>query len=195
MSLKTTTPASSVRIENENGSHSTSCWADFLAFLDLELGAVNDLVTLALAALGVGDDHPAAAVHDDGLALLVLDRGQALEGDDARVLRFDRRLLGTERGRAADVERAHGELGSGFADRLGGDDAHRHADFDDLAGGEIASVAQGADAARGGAGQNRADADVIDARRVHVSGLVFGDFLVGAHDDAAAERIADVHAR
>jgi hypothetical protein len=33
-----------------------------------------------------------------------------------------------------------------------------HADFHDLAGGEIATVAQGAGAARGGAGQNRANA-------------------------------------
>ena len=90
------------------------------------------------------------------------------------------------------MEGAHGELGSRLADRLGGDDAHRHADLDDLAGGEVASVAQGADAARGGAGQNRADADVIDAGGIHVGGLVFGDLFVRGHDDAAAERIADV---
>ena len=50
-------------------------------------------------------------------------------------------------GGAADVERAHGELGARLADRLGGDDAHRHAHLDQLAGGQVAAVAEGADAA------------------------------------------------
>ena len=39
------------------------------------------------------------------------------------------------------VEGAHRQLGAGLADRLGGDDADRLADVDDLAGGQRAAVA------------------------------------------------------
>ena len=74
-------------------------------------------------------------------------------------------------GRAADVERAHGELGAGLADRLGGDDADGFAELDRQAGREVAAVALGADAALGFAGQHRADLelfepDVLERRRV-----------------------------
>ena len=85
---------------------------------------------------------------------LFLTVAEALERDDARGVGFHRRLLGTERGRAADVEGAHGELGSGLADRLSGDDADSakpalgHADLHDLAGGDLAAGAQRADAAQ-----------------------------------------------
>ena len=93
----------------------------------------------------------------------------------ARILGFEGGLLGGEARGAADVEGAHGELGAGLADGLGGDDAHRQADLHDLAGGEIASVAQGADPARGLAGEHGADADALDARGLHVVGRLLGD--------------------
>ena len=53
------------------------------------------------------------------------------------------------RGHTTDVEGPHGELGAGFADRLGGDDADGFADFDRQAGGEVEAVAVRAAAALG----------------------------------------------
>ena len=56
-------------------------------------------------------------------------------------------------GDAAGVERPHGQLRAGLADRLGGDDADRLAGPDHLAGGEVAAVARPADAVAGLAGE------------------------------------------
>ena len=67
---------------------------DLLAVLDLELGAVDHGVALALAALLVVDDEGAGAVHHHQVALLVLDRGDVVELDDAGVLGLQRGLLG-----------------------------------------------------------------------------------------------------
>ena len=74
------------------------------------------------------------------------------------------RLLGADLTDAADVERTHRELRAGLADRLRGDDADRLADVDHVAAGQVAAVAQRADAAPGLAGEHRADLDAVDAR-------------------------------
>ena len=55
--------------------------------------------------------------------------------------RLDFGLLLNTGSRAADVERAHGELRAGLADGLRGDDAHGFAEFDHAAGGQVAAVA------------------------------------------------------
>src|SRR5205085_5350650 len=80
-------------------------------------------------AVDLGDDR--LALREAGLEEL-LDPGQAL-GD----------VLA---GHAARVERAHGQLGPGLADRLGGDHADRLPDLDHLPGRQVASVAHPADA-------------------------------------------------
>ena len=64
--------------------------------------------------------------------------------------------------RATDVERTHGELRARFADGLRGDDTDRFAALDHAAGGEVAAVAELADAALRFAGQHGADLDALD---------------------------------
>ena len=83
--------------------------------------------------------------------------------NDAVELGLDLRLLENLRGRAADVEGAHGQLRAGLADGLGGDDADRFAALDHAAGGQVAPVAAGANAVLALASQHRADADAFDA--------------------------------
>ena len=100
---------------------------DFLAFLDLEDGAVRDGVALLLAPGFVGDDQRAVAVHDHQVAVPVGHVLDVEELDDAFVLGFFGRLLVSPARRAADVERSHRQLRAGLADRLGGDHAHRFA--------------------------------------------------------------------
>src|SRR4051812_9331036 len=141
----------------------------------VELGAALDLVAL-------GDEQArttwervalllAVVERDDDLALLlgVLDRddaaltrqlGQALrlarleQLDDTRQTVRDVRA-----GDTAGVERPQRQLRARLADRLGGDDAHRVADRDRLAGGRQDAVALPADARLGAALEHRADGD------------------------------------
>ena len=85
------------------------------------------------------------------LLLLLLhlgDAGQVLARDTAR------------------VEGSHRELRARLADRLRGDDADRVADLDQPAGRQVAAVAVRADPLPQLAVERRADADLLDARRL-----------------------------
>src|SRR5919109_675880 len=103
---------------------------------DLELVARGDLDLAGLLlpddldlAVDLGDDR--LALRDPGFEQL-LDAWQALGDVDA--------------GNTARVEGPHRQLGSGLADRLGGDHADRLPDLDQLAGRKVAPVAVPADA-------------------------------------------------
>ena len=102
---------------------------------------VDHRVVLAVPALHVLHDERTTAVHDDQRAAARVDNLQALEPDGADMLRLERRLLGHAGRRAPDVERPHGQLGAGFADRLGGNHARGQATLDETTGREIAPVA------------------------------------------------------
>ena len=118
-----------------------------LAFLHLAAvgfrnnGTDDDVVALEFAALVVVHADRAVLVQNDPAAVERLHGAQIVESNRAVVLRLDDRLLEGLAGRSTDVERTHRQLRAGFADRLRGDDADRFAELDELAGGEIASVA------------------------------------------------------
>src|ERR1035441_4453427 len=83
------------------------------------------------------------------------------------------------------MERTHGQLGTWFADGLGGDDADGLSALHQAAGGQVAAVAGHANAALGFAGEHRANLDALDTGRLNCRRQVFGDLLVDAHDDIA----------
>ncbi len=91
------------------------------------------------------------------------------------------------RGRAADVEGTHGELGAGLADGLRRDDADGFAHLNHLAGAEVTAIAEDADAALGLAGEHGADFDLFDAGGLDGRGEVFVDLLVDFDDGLAFE--------
>ena len=104
---------------------------------------------------------------------------------DTVVLGLDLGLLEHLRRRTTDVERTHGQLRAGFADRLRGDDADRLAELGQHIRRERNAVALRADAATRFAGQHRADlhplrADAVDRRR-----LDFVDDAARFHDRLA----------
>src|SRR5256714_419008 len=110
-----------------------------------------------LLGLGLLDLHPAGDLRDGRPALGAagleeLDNTRQAVGD---VLTGD----------ASRVEGPHGELGTGLADRLGGDDADRLADVHLVARGHVAPVAGLADAVLGVAGQHGPDPDLVHAGR------------------------------
>ena len=135
---------------------------DHVAFVDMHARAVLNAVGRTLGAVGVGDRNHHVADHRDQMTFAVLGDRLVLDRHLAVEIRLDERLLVDLR-RAADVERAHRQLGAGFADRLRRDDADRFAVVDRRAAGEIAAVALAADAVDEFAGQGRADLHFLDA--------------------------------
>jgi hypothetical protein len=118
------------------------------------LGAVVGHQDDPTGLVGVLDAHPAGGLGD---------RGDTLGGAGLEELDDTRQTLGdVVTGDPTDVEGAHRQLGAGLTDRLGGDDADRLADVDELAGGQRAAVAQRAGADLAVAGEHRADPDLVD---------------------------------
>src|SRR5207302_1100858 len=138
---------------------------DLLTTLDVDPGAVRDRV------------FPPFLVHAPADDLVSLDAGQALRDVGSRD--------------ATGVEGPHGQLGPRLTDRLGGDDADGLANLDQLAGGQVASVAQAADAFAGLAGQHRAHLDLGHARLDQVARLDVVDLGALLHQGLLALRIQD----
>src|SRR5207302_11243979 len=76
---------------------------------------------------------------------------------------------------ATRVEGPHGQLGAWLADRLGGDDADRLTNLDQLASRQVAAIAEATDALARLAGQHRPDFDLGDARLDQVARLDVAD--------------------
>ena len=112
-----------------------------ICFVHLELGTVHDGVTLFLATFLVHDGKHTVAIHRNEEALLVPYGLQLMELDRAGVFCFEACLFGHAARSTADVERTHGELGSGLTDRLRRDDANCFANLDQLPGREVSAVA------------------------------------------------------
>src|SRR3954447_12302910 len=116
---------------------------DLGALLDQHPGAPRERLAVLLAGL-VGD-------HDRAGTVRVLDRDRARDRGDlrqalglARLEQLDdarQAVRDVRAGDAAGVERPHGQLRAGLADRLRGDDADRVADLGEDARGERAPVA------------------------------------------------------
>ena len=168
-----------------------------LAFLHLGAirlrndGADDDVVAIEFAAFGVVHADRAVLVQDDPAAVEGLHRPEIVELERAIVLRLDDRLFESLARRAADVERPHRQLGAGFADGLGGDDADRFAEFHELAGRQVASVALRANAAAGFAGEDRANLEALDADLLDGCRRRLIDELVRLDDLLLRHRIRD----
>ena len=143
--------------------------------------------------------------HDGHGHALVLVRDM----DDARLVRHDRLSLGLTRfeqlfhagqtlrdvfgdGDAARMEGSHGQLRAGFADGLRRDDAYRFAHLDVVARRHVLTVALGADAVLGLAGENGADTHALHARRVDRRRLIGGEHGVLFREQLARGGIEDV---
>src|SRR5690606_19416166 len=97
---------------------------DLVAVVDGDHRAVGNLVTLSFAAVEIGNRQLAGAGH----RYLIVFPLHQLDVDEAHGtggLDLDIVHRGSPRRRATDVEGAHGELGAGLADGLGGDNTHR----------------------------------------------------------------------
>src|SRR5690606_5525628 len=128
---------------------------DLVAVVDGDHRAVGNLVTLSFAAVEIGNRQLAGAGH----RYLIVFPLHQLDVDEAHGtggLDLDIVHRGSPRRRATDVEGAHGELGAGLADGLGGDNTHRLPLVDLVAPGQIAAVALGTDAETGFTGNGRA---------------------------------------
>ena len=87
-------------------------------------------------------------------------------------LEFDEGLIGDLR-RATNVERAHGELRTRFADRLRGDDTDGLAHVDRRPARQVAAVTFAANPILSFAGQDRTDLHFLDSGRIDAVDMPF----------------------
>ena len=164
---------------------------DRIAVVHLKVSALRDLVNGTLAPVLVEDHHSHVAAHGNEPALAVARGGAVADLDLTRKVAFDERVVGNLR-RAADVERAHGKLGTRLADRLRGDHADSLADIDRRAAREVAAVALAANAVFQLASQRRADANLLDLGFVERAGLGLIDEVASLDDDLTRGRMGHV---
>src|SRR5712692_1156344 len=165
-----------------------------LALHDVVL-ALDDRGHLAVERVGdlelLPGDHAnlSRALLTDDLELPVDlgDDGLALRDASLEELFDARKALGdVHAGHAAGVESAHGQLGAGLADRLGGDDAHRLPDLDDLAGSQVSPVARAADALASLAHEHGTHLD-RDTCGDDLASVLVGDRRAGGYEQLAAD--------
>src|SRR5580692_5908750 len=148
-----------------------------------DLGAVNDRIALALAALFVDDRNRALTIHDYEIARLRLHGLQVDEAHRAVALGIEARLFRNSRRRTADVEGAHGELRSRFADGLRRNHAGSLAEFDKTPRSQITSVAHHANAALRLACEHGANLHSLDTSCLNRAGQIFRDLMVHIDHD------------
>ena len=130
--------------------------------------------------------------HDHLHGLAVFHRTAVPEFDLGLVGGLYIRFLGAALHGTADVERAHGQLGAGLADRLGGDDTHRLAHVDAGAARQVAAIAGAADTVRSLARQHRADNHRLDLQLLDHLGRLFVDQMTSLDDSFSGFGIDDV---
>ena len=165
---------------------------DHLVGLDAEHRAIRHFVALAFAAVFVVDDDFAGAGNHHQLALGV---GHVAHGgvkaDAAVGLGFHTGGNGRTGRRTTDVEGTHGQLRTGFANRLGGNHANRLAAVDHAAAAQVAAIAMRADTETGLAGQRGADLDFVHAGDLKLLDQVFVQQGAGLRQDSAALGVQD----
>src|SRR3989338_6533968 len=151
------------------------------AVLGVDLGAIGQLVNGAVLTRFVhdGDDHVPA--HHDLLAVDVRQQVVVAELDLALLAGLQEGLLATL-GDTADVEGPHRQLGAGFTDGLGGDDADCFALVHQGAARKVTAIAHRADAFFGVAGQRRTDTGRGHACLMDQVGATFVDQLATGDD-------------
>jgi len=135
-------------------------------------------VLFQLASVVIKDGDRAILVKDNIAAVFQGHQAQLVVTQDAIMLGFDLGHLENLGSGAADMERAHGELGARLPDGLRRDNAGRFAQLHPHARGQIAAVAIDADPMLAFASQHRADFNPFHACRLNLLGLDFVNFLV-----------------
>ena len=151
----------------------------------------NDGIALKLTSVLAMDTNCSIHGKNDEGSVQSLHSTQVIEADRSVVFGLDDGLFECSARGTSDVEGTHGELGSRFADRLGGNDANRLAETDHQTGGKVATVALGADAALVFTSQHGANLELLVTDLVEGGGSLFVDQLIGLDDGLTTDRILD----
>ena len=168
---------------------------DNIAGTDAQFGAVRDLELLEFAAVRINDRQFAVALqrHErlGSVCLDDLDLQAVAQLDGSARSALVAVLEQCTRCSATGVERAHGELRTRLTDRLRGNDAHGHADFNRRAGRHVLAVALRTDAACGLARERRAHIHAGHAEILDLACDRLRDDLVATNDRFIGDRIDD----
>ena len=144
-------------------------------------GADHDGMRVEFLAVRSEQADSTVLIQNDVVAIAQRHDAQIIVPNLRILLGLDLRLLVSTGGDAADVEGTHGELRSRFTDGLGCDDANGFALLDQHTGSQMATIALGADAYLGFAGQHRTDLHLLETGAVNRAGLDLVEFLASAN--------------
>src|SRR5690606_32614074 len=134
---------------------------DRIALVHEQTRTVGHAMDRTFLARCVEDQDSHVTAHHHEVAIRVANHVAVTQLDGAFIRSFEIRTV-DNLCCPAQVEGTHGELGARLADRLCSDNADRFALVDRSTACEVATIALGANAIAGFAGQGRTDADRLD---------------------------------
>src|SRR5690606_32935229 len=137
---------------------------DLITCFDAQLSTVGQFIPLALTAMTVGNRQSRRTGNHNQVTVRLLNGLQVVQTHGTAMLHMDA-IHGRRPGsRTTDVERTHGQLGTGLTDRLSSNNTDRLTDVHQVTTGQIAAVALGAHSMAGITGTSGAHDDLVDPR-------------------------------
>src|SRR5690606_17320395 len=137
---------------------------DLITCFDAQLSTVGQFIPLALTAMTVGKRQSRRTGNHNQVTVRLLNGLQVVQTHGTAMLHMDA-IHGRRPGsRTTDVERTHGQLGTGLTDRLSSNNTDRLTDVHQVTTGQIAAVALGTHSMAGITGNSGAHDDLVDPR-------------------------------
>src|SRR5690606_30742305 len=163
---------------------------DRIALVHEQTRTVGHTMDRTFLARSVEDQDSHITAHHHEVAIGVANHIAVTQLNGAFIRSFEIRAVNNLCG-TTQVEGTHGELSARFTDRLSSDNTDRFALVDRSTACKVATIALGADAVAGFAGQGRADADRLDTSLLDDLDVLFLDHAASLDDDFAGCRMQD----
>src|SRR5690554_3612736 len=160
--------------------------------MDQDDRTVGQLVTLALTTELVGQCQLTGTGYRYQRAVITGHVLEVAQADGTGALDLDAVLSGGPAGGTTDVEGTHGQLGTRLTDGLGSDNTHCLTDVDQVTTCQIATIAGGAHAVAGLAGDRRTHDDLVDTVGLEEVNQLLVDQGTGGQNDFFRARLENI---